>query len=110
MWTTWEHEEHFLRPLKGLIWTSPTLATMVKEPSAMAIFLLLGHGEYEEKTFDVLVMWLVALESIIRELLKVVPETFSPMENGNLLEYAKEQELEGFSRLLISELTISISS
>ena len=28
----------------GLIWTSPILATVVKEPSVMVIFLLLDKG------------------------------------------------------------------
>lgn len=35
----------------GLIFTFPYPATVVKEPSGVAIFLLLGHGKYVEKTF-----------------------------------------------------------
>ena len=34
----------FLSMSVGLIWTSPIPATKIKEPSAMAIFLLLGQG------------------------------------------------------------------
>jgi hypothetical protein len=39
----------FFKITDGPILTSPTLATVVKEPSVVAIFLLLGHGKYVEK-------------------------------------------------------------
>ena len=39
---------------------------------------------------------------------KVVPETFNPIEDGNSPEYAKEQVLEGLSRLPMRVLTLMI--
>ena len=93
-----------------LILTSPILATMVKEPSAVAIFLLLGLGEYVEKRFGEWFIWSVAPESMIQELAKVVPKTFNPIADGNSPEYVKEQVPEGLSRLPIRALTLSISS
>ena len=48
-----------------------------------------------------------------QESVKTVSETFNPMEDENLPEYAKEQvpgDFSCFSQLLISDLTLSISS
>lgn len=36
----------FFKVSVGLILTSPTPAIVVNEPSAVLIFLLIGHGEY----------------------------------------------------------------
>ena len=50
---------------------------------------------------------------MIQELVKVVPEIFNPMKDGSSPEYAKEQvpkDPSGFPRLLINDLTLSISS
>ena len=96
--------------IDGLIWTSPVPATVAKDPSAVAIFLLLGHGEYVEKNLDEWVMWSVAPESMIQECLKGVSEAFNPNEKGCLPEYAKEQVPVGFSILLRNDLTLSTSS
>ena len=52
--------------MDGLIWTSPCPATVIRVPSAVEIFLLLGHGEYVEKYLGRGVMWSVAPESNIQ--------------------------------------------
>lgn len=92
----------FFRVSSGLILTFPMPATVVNEPSAVAIFLLLGHGEYVRKWFGELVIWSVAPESIIQELAEVVLETFNPTENGNSPEYVNEQIPENLSILQIA--------
>jgi hypothetical protein len=89
--------------------TSLTPATVVKEPSAVAIFLLLGHGLYVGKRFGEWVIWSVAPECMIQELAKVVSETFKLLENENLPEYVEEQVPEGLSKLPIKHLSLSIS-
>ena len=96
----------FFKISDGLCLTSPTLATVVKEPSAVAIFLLLGHGKYMKKPFSELVIWSVAPASMTQELEKVSLETFNPIEVGNAPEYANKQVPEGLSRLLIRDLTL----
>jgi hypothetical protein len=100
----------FFKISDGPILTSPTPATVVKEPSAVAIFLLLGHGKYVVKPFGEWVIWFVAPESMTQELAKVLPETFNPIEVRNTPEYANEQVHEGLSRLPIRDLTLSTSS
>ena len=52
----------------------------------------------------------MAPESTIQELVRVALGVLSPIELGNSLEYAKEQVLKGLQRLLMSDLTLSISS
>lgn len=64
---------------------------MIKEPSAMAIFLLLGHDEQVEKLFNEWVIWSMLLESIVQELGKVKFKIFNPIEKTNSPEYDKEQ-------------------
>ena len=93
MWTAWEHEEHFLRSLKGLFGHLLHLLQWLKNHQQWLFSYCLDMGVYVEKTLDVLVIWLVTPESIIQELLKVVPEIFSLIENGNLPEYAKNKNL-----------------
>jgi len=52
--------------MDGLIWTSPCLAAVIRVPSNMEIFLLLGHGEYVKKYLRSGVIWSVAPESSIQ--------------------------------------------
>ena len=96
----------FFKISDGPSLTSPTPATVVKEPSAVAIFLLLGHGKYVKKPFSELVIWSVAPESMTQKLKKVSLETFNPIEVGNALEYANEQVPEALSRLPIRDLIL----
>jgi hypothetical protein len=63
-------------------------ATVTRVPSAAAIFLLLGQGEYVENCLEEGVMWSVAPESIIQDGLEAVSETLNPNESGSLPEYA----------------------
>jgi hypothetical protein len=81
----------FFKISDGPIMTSPSPATVVKEPSTVAIFLLLGHSKYVEKPFNEWVIWSVAPESMTQELAKVSLETFNPIEVENMPEYANEQ-------------------
>ena len=46
--------------------------------------------------------------SMTQELEKVISETFNPIENGNLPEYANELVPDGLSRLLIRDLTFQL--
>ena len=55
-------------------------------------------------------MWSVAPESITQELANGVAETFNPIKDGDLPEYTNEQVPEGFSRVLMRDLNLSISS
>ena len=63
-----------------------------------------------KKRFGEWVIWPVAQESIIKELVKVGLETFNQIESGNSPEYVREQIHEGFSRLPIRDVTFSYSS
>ena len=85
-------------------------ATVTRVPSVVAIFLLLGQGEYVEKCLDKGVMWSVAPESSIQNWIGGVSETFNPNDNGSLPEYAKVQVPVGLSRLVRKALILFISS
>ncbi|MCI19220.1 hypothetical protein A2U01_0040376, partial [Trifolium medium] len=63
-------------------------ATVTRLPSAVAIFLLLGQGEYVENCLEEGAMWSVAPESNIQNSLEAVSETLNPNESGSLPEYA----------------------
>jgi hypothetical protein len=76
--------------------------TIIRVPSVVAIFLLLGQGECVENYLEEGVTWFVAPEFNIQNGLEVVYGILNPNENGTLPEYAATlQFLDDFSILLV---------
>ena len=86
----------FLRVKEGFTLTIPEPATVAKDPSAIVIFLLLGHGIYVLNFSDECHMLSSSWINDPRAW-KDITETLKAWEKGNLPEYAREQTPIGFS-------------
>ena len=86
-----------LRLKEGFTLTTPWPTIVTKDPSAIVIFLLLGHGIYVLNFFNECVIWSITLESMIQELARDIPNALKAWEKGNLLEFVREQTPISFS-------------